>query len=103
MIDLLIILLKPALRYTDDKSTPWWRLDLFLCALVAWLLDMLIAHTTWAGMYGFPQKGEWTISHTLERLCHPDNSVHDDFNLLVEIGRKINRIAPGHIKIMKDT
>ena len=101
MIDLLLLLIKPALRYVDDKSTPWWRLDLAACAVAGAILDVLIAHTTWAGFAGFPQKGEWTISHTLERLCNPANKDHPDYSLFVEIGRKINLMSPGHIKILK--
>ena len=100
MTDLLLLLLKPALRYVDDKSTPWWRLDLAFVAVIAAVLDVLIAHTTWAGFAGAPRKGEWTISHTLERLCGPINKSHPRYRLFVEIGLDINRISPGHIKVL---
>ncbi len=97
VIDLLILLLKPALRAADGGSRN--PLDI-LAVLVAWPLDMLIAHTTWALMFGWPQKGEWTISHTLERLCAADNDAHDDYWLLVQIAKKINRASTHglHIK-----
>jgi hypothetical protein len=99
MIDALILLLKPALRAADGGSRN--PLDI-LAALTAWPLDMLIAHTTWAAMYGWPQKGEWTISHTLERLCAPENAAHEDYWWLVQTAKKINRASPTgrHIKII---
>lgn len=95
MIDLLLLLLKPALAYVDGGSR---RPHHIAAALVAWPLDILIAHTTWAGFAGAPRKGEWTISHTLERLCHPSNKGHPRYRLFVEIGLDINRLSPGHIK-----
>ena len=99
MIDLLILLLKPALLWESNPRRYWYLTPL---ALVAWIADMVAAHTTWALTAGWPQKGEWTISHTLERLCHPDNDEHEDYCLYVEIGFKINRLAPNgrHIKVL---
>lgn len=95
MIDLLIILLVPALKAVEggSKNPLHW-----LAAIIAWLVDMLIAHTTWALVAGFPRKGEWTVSHTLERLCCDfDNP---DVLLYIEVARKINRVSPTgrHIK-----
>jgi len=97
MIDLLIILLKPALLCTEAKKYQY-----FPFALVAWVVDMIIAHTSWALIAGRPQKSEWTISQTLERLCNPSNSNHPDFKLFVAIGEKINKVSPtkNHIKIL---
>lgn len=59
---------------------------------------MVLAHTTWALVAGWPRKGEWTISHTLERLCQDHQ--HDDHALFVQIAKKINRVSPtrDHIK-----
>ena len=93
MIDLFIILLKPALRAADQGSKN--PLD-WLALLIAFPLDVLIAHTTWALAFGWPRKGEWTISHTLERLCvdwdNPDMHFHR------RIAIKINTLSPNHIK-----
>ncbi len=94
MIDLLILLLDPALRYIEDKKTLWWRLDLALAALVAWVLDIAIAHTTWAFAFGWPKPNERTISHTLERLCR--DTEHPDYEFFVQLAKKINRISPTH-------
>lgn len=95
MIDLLILLLKPALLAADGGS----RNPLHILALlVAWPLDMLIAHTTWALVAGRPKRGEWTVSQTLERLCRdPSNP---DWYLFVGVAKKINSVSPSgrHIK-----
>ena len=53
---------------------------------------MLIAHTAWAYYMGFPQRGEWTISHTLERLYLDKNY---EATLLAWT---INYFSPGHIR-----
>lgn len=98
MIDLLILLLKPALRAADGGSRN--PLD-WAALLIAFPLDILIAHTTWALVAGFPKKGEWTISHTLERLCSHDNANHPDWMLYVGVGLKINTLSPGHIKVLQ--
>lgn len=96
MIDLLILLLVPALKAVDGGSRNPLHI---LAALVAWPLDMLIAHTTWAAVAGFPRKGEWTISHTLERLCV---TAVPDQQLFIEVAKKINRASPHgrHIKVV---
>jgi hypothetical protein len=49
----------------------------------------------WAYFFGFPQKGEWTISHTLERLIKTDAV---DRLWLFGFAFRINEISPGHIK-----
>jgi hypothetical protein len=94
MIDLLLVLLRPALRAAEgDSKNPFdW-----LALLIAWPLDVLIAHTTWALVAGWPRKGEWTISHTLERLVLEQRP---DRLFFVEIARYINRVSPigRHIK-----
>lgn len=94
MIDLLILLLVPALKAVDGGSRNPLHI---LAALVAWPLDILIAHTTWAAVAGFPREGEWTVSHTLERLCIADGP---DKQLFIELAKSINRASPHgrHIK-----
>jgi len=94
VIDILIILLVPALKAVEggSKNPLHW-----LAAIVAWVVDIIIAHTTWAFITGWPQKGEWTVSHTLERLCTTPSK---DLPLYYALDRKINRVSPTgrHIK-----
>lgn len=99
MIDLLLFLLVPALKAVDGGSRHPAHIA---AALAAWPLDMLIARTIWHGIAGPLHKGEWTISDSLERLCHPDNARHERYGLFCEIGREINRVSPTkrHIKIL---
>lgn len=99
MIDLLLLLLVPALKAVDGGSRHPAHIA---AALAAWPLDILIARTTWRGIAGPLHKGEWTISDSLERLCHPDNAEHERYTLFCEIGREINRVSPTkrHIKIL---
>ena len=93
MIDLLIILLRPALLCVEAKQYRYAPI-----AIIAWVIDMVLAHTTWALIAGWPKRGEWTISHTLERLCQ--DYQHDDHALFVQVAKKINRVSPtrDHIK-----
>lgn len=95
MIDLLLLLLKPALLW---ESAPWRYWYLTPVTLAAWVLDVVIAHTTWALVFGWPKHYELTISHTLERLCRDQSN--PDHALLWQIALKINRISPtqDHIK-----
>lgn len=65
MIDILVVLLKPALVWESNPWRYWWLTPLVLVAFIA---DVVAAHTSWAVIAGWPKKGEWTISHTLERL-----------------------------------
>lgn len=63
----LVAFLRPALRYADGGERGAWVTFAVVVALVA---DLIAAHTVWAVVAGLPRKpGEWTISHTLERLC----------------------------------
>jgi hypothetical protein len=64
---------------------------------VAWLADIVIAHTTWTLIAGFPHIGEVTISDTLERLCLDKSN--PDYELFVAIAKKINAIDPQHSHI----
>ena len=90
MIDLLILLLRPALLWESDPRRYWYLTPV---ALIATVVDILGAHSAWAAIAGFPQRGEWTISHTLERLCVTSG---DDQMFYISLARKINRMAPGH-------
>jgi hypothetical protein len=95
VIDLLIVLLVPALKAVDGKSRNPLH---WLAALIAWPIDVFIAHTTWRGIAGPPQKGEWTISDTLERLCLDYQDPNRMF--FVALAKYINRVSPtkNHIK-----
>lgn len=100
MIDLLVWLLKPALAAVEGKSKNPLH---WLAALVAYVLDIVIAHTTWVALAGWPQRGEWTISQTLERLvqdtAHPRHYFYD------ALARRINEASPTgeHIPRLKET
>jgi hypothetical protein len=89
MIALLIKLLPliaPAIRYADDPNRPLWRVDLLLYTLIVWMTDMVLAH-----LFFVPRKGEWTISHTLERTAYESPS-H------LALAQAINHISSNHIK-----
>jgi hypothetical protein len=95
MIALLIKLLPyvaPAIRYADDPNRNPWRVDLLAYTLFVWVADMALAHTLMVRKFGFPQRGEWTISHTLERLYRAEN-----YEAML-LAWAINHVAPGHIK-----
>ena len=94
MIDLLIVLLVPALRFLDNPGKYWY---FSFAPIPALILDIAIAHTTWAIVAGMPRKGEATVSDTLERLCI--DTTHPDHDLFLQIALKINRAAGfAHIK-----
>jgi hypothetical protein len=89
VIDMLILLLVPALRAAEGGSRK--PLDV-LAVLIAYPLDIIIAHTTWVAIAGWPQRGEWTISQTLERLVK--DTGHQDHALFVALAKRINRASP---------
>lgn len=93
MTALLLLLLPGALRYTDGGERQF-----VLHAVFALVLDVIVAHTTFAVIAGWPRKGEWTVSQMLERLCVEFS--HPDRMLFVGLARHINRISPTreHIK-----
>lgn len=91
MIDIMLLLLVPALKAVDGGSRHPAHIA---AAVIAWPLDMLIARTTWRAIAGPLHKGERTISDSLERLCHPDNAGHERYAFFCEIGREINRVSP---------
>lgn len=96
MIDLLLLLLRPALWCADGGVWHRW-VYMWPIVVVAWLVDIWIAHTTWRLIAGKPHKGEWTISDTLERLVleEGDNQV-----FYIWLALHINRVSPHgrHIK-----
>ena len=98
MTFLFLLLLKPALRAAEGGSKN--PLD-WLALLLAFPLDIILAHTTWALVAGWPRKNEWTISHTLERLCVESGKNRNFFvgmalwiNELSPTGRHIKAVAP---------
>lgn len=89
MIAFLILclpLIAPALRYADNPNRSYWRVHLLVYTLFVWIVDMILAH-----LFFDTQKGEWTISNTLERTA-PHSRQHWFFAI------EINKISPGHIK-----
>lgn len=95
MTELLCLLLKPALYGVSDPRRYWYLVPV---VIVAWFVDVILAHTGWALIAGWPQRNEWTISDTLERLCR--EFTNPDQFLYIEIAKKINRVSPtgDHIK-----
>lgn len=95
MIYLLIKLLPyvaPAIRYADNPNRNHWRVDLLAYTLFVWVADMVLAHTLMVFAFGWPKRGEWTISHTLERLYPAEN-----YQAML-LAWAINHVSPGHIK-----
>jgi hypothetical protein len=82
----LLPLVAPALRYADNPQRPLWRLDLLVYTVLVAVADVALAH-----LFFSPRKGEWTISHTLERTAKTSVE-HRTFALL------INHYSPAHIK-----
>jgi hypothetical protein len=91
VIFLFLLLLKPALECVEGGK--WWH---FWAVIPAFLLDVFIAHTTWALVFGWPKSGEWTVSHTLERLIKQGPRCE----LAIVIAKEINQLSPTgkHIK-----
>lgn len=86
MTFIFLLLLKPALLYVEHGQSRY-----FIQAVIAYWLDVVLAHSVWALIAGWPQQGEWTISEMLERLVRDTD--HPDHELFVEIAKKINRLA----------
>ena len=95
MIDLLLVLLRPALLALEGGSRNPLH---WLAALIAFPIDVLIAHTTFRALGVRPQGHEWTVSHMLERLCM--DFQHPEHLFFVALARMINRRSPtrAHIK-----
>lgn len=94
MIDLLILLLRPALRYVEGGEKKY-----FLIALVALFVDVLIAHTTFRLVAGKPLKTEWTVSQVVQRIANDD--AHPDQPFFIELAKFLNTQSPTgkHIKL----
>jgi len=95
VIFLFLLLLGPALKCVDGGSRKPHHV---VAALVALVLDLIIARTTWRLIAGPLQGSERTISDSLERLCL---DVHNpDWALFYSLSRRINRASPNgrHIK-----
>ena len=92
---ILTLLLRPALAAVDGGSRKPHHV---LAALLAYLLDLIIARTTWRLIAGPLQPGERTISDSLERLCKDVNN--PDWALYYALSLRINRASPTgkHIK-----
>jgi len=86
LLTILLPLVAPAIRYADNPQRPYWRLDLLVYTVLVAVADVALAH-----LFFSPRKGEWTISHTLERTALTDER-HALFAL------QINLHSPGHIK-----
>jgi hypothetical protein len=69
-----------------------------VAAVLAWVLDLVIARLQWRAFAGPLQAGEKTISDSLERLCREEDNA--DRLLFVQIAKKVNRISPtgAHIR-----
>lgn len=98
MIFLFLLLLRPALLCVEGGSRKPHHVA---AALVAWVLDLIIARTTWRLVAGPLQGSERTISDSLERLCKDINN--PDWALYYSLARRINRLSPtgNHIKVEK--
>lgn len=99
MILLLCLLLKPSLFAVWKPGKYFYYIPF---AIVAWIADVIIAHTTWTFIAGWPKGHEITISDTLERLCRDNSQEHQLF--FMELSLEINKIDPqhAHIKAMLD-
>tara|TARA_R110000868_G_scaffold85636_4_gene240734 strand:- start:385 stop:690 length:306 start_codon:yes stop_codon:yes gene_type:complete len=100
MIDLLIKLLPlvaPAIRFVDSKNRNYWNIPLVLYTAIVGLLDSFLAYTFMVPIFGFPQKGEYTISDTLERLVEITSQKQQK---AIKLGKAINAVSPGHIKAL---
>lgn len=95
MIDLLCLLLKPALFFVSNKKKYAYLAPL---AVVALIVDVAMNYTTISIISGdgLPRKGEWTFSQRLERLCVEESA---DKELYKQIALKLNRIDPLHCHI----
>jgi hypothetical protein len=96
----LILLVWPALKLFDLQG--WWRwlwLVFWPVMLLAWVADLIVCRTWWALKFGWPRSNEITVSHTLERLIGEHE--HPSWALAASIAQELDRISPGHIKILR--
>jgi len=91
MIDLLCLLLYPALVGLSNPKKNWYLLPV---TILAWIVDFVANFTTISILVGsLPKGGEWTFSQRLERLC---KETGPDQQLFIEISKKLNRVDPLH-------
>lgn len=92
----LILLVWPALKLLALSGL--WRLlwlILWPLMLLAWLADVVVARTWWPIVFGWPRRGEITVSDAINRLI--GEHLHPDWQLAACIARVLDRISPGHI------
>lgn len=92
----LVALLRPALLGYEQPARYWYCVPLTVIAAVA---DLITCRTWWVMLAGWPTRGEWFVSQTLERLCVAPGP---NLALFREIGRAVNRKSPSgrHIRIL---
>ncbi len=90
----LLLLLPKAFLFVEGGERKY-----FFHAFIAGILDILLAHTSWVRIAGWPQKGEWTISQTLRRLANDDT--HENQMFFLGMSLFINKQSPTgrHIEI----
>lgn len=96
----LILLVWPVLKLLELRG--WWRLlwlVLWPLMLLAWVADLIVCRTWWPVLFGWPRWGEVTVSDTLERLVGEHE--HTSWALAASIAQELDRISPGHIKILR--
>jgi len=91
MIDLLCLLLYPALLGLSNPKKYWFFIPI---TLLAWIVDFIANYTIISILImAFPKQGEYTFSQRLGRLVKESGP---DQQLFVEIAKKLNRIDPLH-------
>lgn len=87
----LVLLLRPALQAVDGGSR---NPSHVAAALVAWVADLITAHTIWSLAAGGLKTGEWTVSDSLERLSVDTSNP----NVLYyrALAQYINSVSPTH-------
>lgn len=91
----LVLVLRPALMHVDRKSN---KPSHIAAAALGLVVDLLGTVTWWRLIGGDRQPGERTISDTLERLYV--DTKHPNGELIWAIARAIDRVSPGHIKVV---
>jgi hypothetical protein len=91
---ILFLLLKPALMCADGGSREPRHVA---AGVVAWIADLIAAHTLWYWLVGGLHDGEKTISDSLERLSVIPGPYQEDY---IQLSKIINRRSPNglHIK-----
>jgi hypothetical protein len=93
---LFMWLLRPALMAVDGGSRNPLHV---IAAVIALPLDVWLAHTIWETIAGKLQKGEWTISQSLNRLANDASNPRQ--HLFFAIAIEVNKISPTgkHVEI----